>query len=144
MLFLMTTARGCVWEMLGNDSLVITYCDDAGTTEQWNAYIRMMHGLNKRGARYLIYCAAVPARDVLSQLAIAARGQPWQVALVSPSTAVRFAASTFSLVVRSFRFFTPDSLREALQHLQCDEAEQDLVRRSLSRLRGVEISVPPK
>jgi hypothetical protein len=140
----MMTARGCVWEGLARDSLIVTYCDDSASSQQWSAYLRMMHGLKGRSIRHLIYCASAPPAEVLGQLANVARGQPWQVALMSPSTAVRFAASTFSMIVRGFRFFTPDRLREALLHLQCDEPEQEQARRALARCRGVELSLPPK
>jgi hypothetical protein len=144
MLTVMTKARGCVWEVLSNDSLIVTYCDHAATTEQWSAYIRMMHGLRGRGARHLIYCSVAPPADVLGRIANAARGQPWQVALISPSTAVRFAASTFSMIVRGFRFFSPDRVRDAIQHLQCDEADEEQARRALARCRGIDVSIPPK
>ena len=136
--------RGCVWEVIAKDTLIVTYCDDAASPEQWSAYLRMMHAMKGRGVRYLIYCAAAPSREILTQLASIARGQPWQVSLTSPSTAVRFAASTFAMIVRGFRFFTPDRMREALQHLQCDEAEQHEARRALARCRGMEASIPPK
>lgn len=136
--------RGCVWELLSNESLIVTYCDDASTSEQWSVYLRMMHGMKGRAVRYLVYAAASPPAEVLSQIAGAARGQPWHVSLISPSTAVRFAASTFSMIVRGFRFFAPDRMREALLHLQCSDAEQAEARRALARCRGLEVSVPPK
>jgi hypothetical protein len=138
------TARGCVWEVLPNDSLIVTYCDDTASSEQWSAYLRMMHGCKGRAVRFLIYCAASPPSEILKQLANIARGQPWQVALLSPSTAVRFAASTFALIVRGFKFFTPDRVREALQHLNCNDAEQEQARRALARCRGTELSLPPR
>jgi len=138
------TARGCVWEVLSHESLIVTYCDDASTSEQWRGYLRMMHGMKGRAARYLVYAVTAPPAEVLTQIAGAARGQPWQVSLLSPSTAVRFAASTFSMIVRGFRFFPPDRIREALLHLQCGEAEQEEALRALARCRGLELSVPPK
>jgi hypothetical protein len=138
------TARGCVWEVLSNESLIVTYCDDAATSAQWSGYLRMMHGVKGRATRYLVYAAAAPPAEVLTQIAGAARGQPWQVSLLSPSTAVRFAASTFSMIVRGFKFFVPERMRDALQHLQCSDAEQEEARRALARCRGLELSVPPK
>lgn len=139
----MTPARGCVWEVLAS-SLIVTYCDDTANPEQWSGYLRMMQGQKGLGARYLIYCAAAPPSDVLGKLANTARGEPWTVALISPSTAVRFAASTFSMIIRGFRFFAPDRVREAMQHLRCTEAEQEQARRALARCRGMELSLPPR
>ena len=133
------TGRGCVWEVLSGDSLIVTYYESGATAEQWSAYGRMMQTVRGRAARYLIYCASVPPPDVLAQLASAARGQPWQVALISPSTAVRFAASTFAMIVRGFRFFPPEDLERALEHLQCDKAEQQRARSALLRCQGIEL-----
>lgn len=137
------SARGCVWEVLSRESLIVTYCDDTASPAQWSAYLRMMHGLKGRGVRHLIYCVAAPAPEILTQIASVARGQPWQVSLISPSTAVRFAGSTFSMIVRGFRFFTPDRIHDALQHLQCNAAEQEVAQRALARCRGVETSIAP-
>lgn len=140
----MTTLVGCVWDFLRDHSLLITYCDDASTSEQWIEYVKALRILKGRDAKLLIYAAAVPPREVLADIASVARGEHWTVSLISPSVAVRFAASTFSLVVRGFRFFTPDSLSAALGHLGCDDA---LTRRALGMLatmRGREGSLSPQ
>lgn len=123
--------------------MIVTYCDDTSKPEQWRIYLRMLQTMQGRTTRHLIYCVAAPPPDVLSQIAGVARGQPWRVALLSPSTAVRFAASTFSMIARGFRFFTPERMAEALEHLHCTEAEKEAARRSLARCRGVELSTPP-
>lgn len=125
-----------MWEVLG-DSLIVTYSGEGSTPEQWNAYIRMMREARDRGAtRYLIYADFVPPAHALADIASIARGQPWQVALISPSTAVRFAASTFAFVTKGFRFFTPDRVADAVAHLGGDEKEQRRAVKVLTRLRG--------
>jgi hypothetical protein len=142
-MLMVMAARGCVWESLSGGSLIVTYYDDNVTPEQWSAYMRLMQALKGRESRHLIYVVAAPPREFLSQITTVARGQPWQVALLSSSTAVRFAASTFSLIVRGFRFFPPDRIGDALKHLQCTVTEQDEARKALIRCRGMELSVPP-
>lgn len=124
--------------------MIVTYCDDTAAPERWDAYLRVLQDRRGQSTRHLIYCAAAPPSDVLGRIANAARGQPWTVSLISPSTAVRFAASTFSMIIRGFRFFAPDRLRDALLHLHCDDAEQEQARRALARCRGVELSLPPR
>lgn len=141
----METRRGCVWEVLGNGSLVVTYCDDLVEPAQWDAYLMMIQERRGRSSvRFLIYSLVTPPREVLSRLAGAVRGQPWQVALLSPSTAVRFAASTFSLIVKGFRFFPPERLDDALAHVCCEGAELEQARAALARMRGDPGSVRPQ
>jgi hypothetical protein len=136
MMTAMATSNGCVWEVLG-DSLVVTYSGDGATPEQWVAYMKMMRRLKDHGStRFLIWADVSPPTHVLADIASVARGQPWQVALISPSTAVRFAASTFAFVTKGFRFFPPDRVHDALAHLGGDEREQKRAFAVLERLRG--------
>jgi hypothetical protein len=129
--------RGCVWEIFRDQSLIVTYCDDASTRDQWREYTAMMRSFQGNSAtRHLVYADAPPPAYALMDLANAARGQPWVVALLSPSTAVRFAASTFSLVVKGFRFFVPEQLDAAMFHIGCDIKQQHRAREALRRLRG--------
>jgi hypothetical protein len=132
----MTSPVGCVWEFLRDHSLFITYCDDAATPEQWMAYLEALRGLKGRQSRLLIYAEAVPPREVLADIASIARGEPWNVALISRSLAVRFAASTFALVVKGFRFFTPDAVGPAIEQLGCDDAQTLRAISALARMRG--------
>lgn len=136
----MANPVGCVWEVLG-DSLVVTYCGEGATPEQWLAYMKMIRTAKDRGmTRFLIYADVSPPSSVLADIASVARGQPWQVSLISPSTAVRFAASTFSFVTKGFRFFVPDKVAEALAHLGCDAELQRRGLEVLDRLRGAAAS----
>lgn len=130
---------GCAWELC-EDSLFVTYCDEAATPEKWHAYMKDLRALKGRAVRLLIYAEAVPPREVLTEIAGVARGEPWIVALISPSVAVRFAASTFAFVVKGFRFFPPDSVAAALAHLSADDAQRQRASRVLKRLRRAEPS----
>ena len=137
MMAAMANPVGCVWEMLG-DALVVTYSGEGATPEQWQAYMKMVRAVKERGVvRFLIYADVSPPTHVLADIASVARGQPWIVSLISPSTAVRFAASTFSFVTKGFRFFVPEKVADALAHLGCDVALQRQGLEVLDRLRGV-------
>jgi hypothetical protein len=141
----MPSSVGCVWELLREDALFITYCDDAATPEQWHEYVKFMRGFKGRcSIHFLVYAEAVPPREVLAEIAGVARGEPWTVALISPSLAVRFAASAFALVIKGFRFFSPDSVDAALTHLGCDAARKQRAFQVLARMRGREISLSPR
>jgi len=133
----MANPIGCVWEVLDN-SLVVTYSGEGATAEQWVGYMKMIRRAKESGVtRYLIFADVSPPTHVLADIASVARGAPWQVSLISPSTAVRFAASTFSFVTKGFRFFVPEKVPDALAHLGCDPELQRRGLAVLDRLRGV-------
>jgi hypothetical protein len=140
----MTPLVGCVWEVLDEGSLLVTYCDEAATIEQWRAYVRLMRDFKGRGGvRFLVYAAAVPSREALGDISSMARGEGWTVALISPSVAVRFAAATFAFVVKGFRFFPPDNVAGALAHLGCNDVQVKQALSALARMRGKDISLSP-
>src|SRR3978361_65736 len=79
----MPSSVGCVWELLREDALFITYCDDAATPEQWHEDVKVMRGFKGRfSIHFLVYAEAVPPREVLAEIAGVARGEPWTVALI--------------------------------------------------------------
>lgn len=130
--------RGFVWEVLREERIVVSFSDGPGSDAQWQAYIASLNRLQAEDAktlRILAYAADAPPRAALEGIMNAARGKAWRVALISPSTAVRFAASTFSFVIRTLRFFAPDELATAFEHLRCDEGERRKVGEALARLR---------
>jgi hypothetical protein len=118
--------------------MVVSYSDGPGSDKQWRDYLVTLSGLQSEGSqplRILAYAADAPPRAALDGIMSAARGKAWRVALISPSTAVRFVASTFSFVLRTLRFFAPDELVAAFDHLGCDEVERRKVAEALARLR---------
>jgi hypothetical protein len=86
--------------------------------------------------RFLVYVdGAAPAPAHLQRIAALVRGHTVTAALVSPSLALRFAVSAFTLVTNSIRYFTPEQLPDALTHIRCSEAESRLVQEALQRLQ---------
>jgi len=130
--------RGFVWEVLQEERMLVSYSDGPGSEQQWHDYLVTLNRLQaeqSQALRILAYAADAPPRAALDGIMSAARGKSWRVALISPSTAVRFVASTFSFVIRTLRFFAPDELAAAFSHLGCDETERRKAGEALARLR---------
>ncbi len=130
-------SRGFVWEVLLQELIVVSYSDSADTAEQWRDYLSLLAGFEAtEEVRFLAYSETAPERRTIESIIRVARGKPWRVALLSPSIAVRFAASTFSFAVRGLKFFAPEELAAALQHLGCDAAQSVAIRLALARVSG--------
>lgn len=132
-----TPSRGLVWELLSEEQIFVSYYDQDGTDQQWQGYYAILKSVaSQPSLRIFVYCIHAPPPSALEGIVRVVRGKPWLVSIVSASTAVRFAASTFSLVIRTVRFFNPDALPDACNHLGCTPAEQTKVLATLERLRG--------
>jgi hypothetical protein len=135
---MVTPSRGFVWEVLRDERILVSYSDGPGSEQQWREYIVTLTRLPSeegKPLRILAYAADAPPRAALDGIMSAARGKSWRVALISPSTAVRFVASTFSFVIRTLRFFAPNELGAAFEHLGCSEVERRRASEALARLR---------
>ena len=135
---MVTPPRGFVWEVLREERLLVSYSDGPGSDKQWLDYLATLNRLPSeasRPLRILAYAADAPPRVGLEGIMSAARGKSWRVALISPSTGVRFAASTFSFVIKTLRFFAPNELPAAFDHLGCDQVERQKASEALARLR---------
>lgn len=133
-----TPSRGFVWEVLREERMLVSYSDGPGSDEQWRDYLVTLNRLQSEESqplRILAYAADAPPRAALDGIMSAARGKAWRVALISPSTGVRFVASTFSFVLRTLRFFAPNELTAAFEHLRCNEVERRKAGEALARLR---------
>jgi hypothetical protein len=136
---MVTPPRGFVWEVLREERMLVSYSDSTGSDQQWLEYIGTLSRLPSevsRPLRILAYAAEAPPRTALEGIMSAARGKSWRVAVISPSTGVRFVASTFSFVIKTFRFFAPNELPAAFDHLGCDQGARSKADEVLARLRG--------
>lgn len=133
----MSVGRGLQWEVLNDPLILVTYYDGEGQHTHWDAYLTMVKDIVAKGdPRFLIYTLEPPPRSAIDSLLSVTRGGRWRTALVSPSLAVRFIASTFSLAVRNLRYFQVDALPAALEHLECIPQEKQAVYGALRRLSG--------
>lgn len=132
-------ARGLSWEILEPELLMVSYYDGPGSSDRWDTMARLLRELiSKPQARFLVYQLEQPPLSEVQRLSRAVRGGRWRVAMISPSTAMRFVASSFSLLVKNVRFFAPEALDAALDHLECRPEEKLRVRACLNRQRARE------
>jgi len=128
--------RGLTFEMLRKERILLSYQRGEARQADWDSYIDFMRSLTGiSDLRFLIYHdGPAPAPRDQKRIAEVARGRSWKVALVSPSAALRFVVSAFSLVNRSIRFFTPGELDAALEHIGCTATEKEAVRAAMERI----------
>ena len=116
---------------------MVSYYDGEYGPDRWETVAQLLQELrSQRHTRFLVYQQQQPPLSVLKRLTDAVRGGHWRVAMVSPSAAMRFVASSFSLIVKDVRFFAPEALDAALDHLHCSSAEKRRVGACLERLRA--------
>lgn len=128
--------RGLAWELLQPEQILVSYYGGELETNRWDAYLEILHALEERPqTRCMVYVPREqPPLARIEKLLGVVRGKPWRVSMISGSAAMRFVASSFSLVVRNVRLFAPDALDSALEHLQCNPHEKQRVSECLGRL----------
>jgi len=126
--------RGILWETLRERALFVAYYDGPNPAERWEMFVAELGQHSELNPRSLLYALEQPPLTAVEAMQQVMRGRRWRVALVSPSIAVRFVASTLALTVRDVRFFSPDSLPAALRHLECNGPEEHDVLAALERL----------
>jgi hypothetical protein len=131
------SARGLRWEILDPELLMVSYYDGPGEHDRWAELAAQLRELrSKPHARFLVCQGEQPPLTEVQRLINAVRGGRWRVAMVSPSVSMRFVASSFSLVVKNVRFFAPEQLDAAFDHLACTPAEKLRVNATMERLRS--------
>lgn len=132
----MAVQQGFVFEYLRSARLLVSYQGSTETALEWERYLAFLGTVSRDAMRFMVYVdGAAPSPAHLQRLAGLVRGHQVTAALVSPSLALRFAVSAFTLVTRSIRYFTPEQLLDALAHIRCSEAESRLVQEALQRLQ---------
>ena len=141
--------RGILWELVPERALFVAYYDGPspnapspnapGPNGDWEAYVAALaEHQHKENPRLLVYALEQPPLAAIESMLNVLRGRRWRVAIVSPSIAVRFMASTFALSVRDVKFFPPGELAAALKHLDCSPLEEPGVLKVLEGLRAHE------
>lgn len=115
---------------------MVSYYDGEGAQDRWEDVAQLLRDFKSTpSARFLVYQLQQPPLAAIELLVRAVQGCRWRVVMVSPSAAMRFVASSFSLVVKDVRFFAPEALEDALDHLGCTPAEKRRATACLERLR---------
>jgi hypothetical protein len=105
---------------------------------EWDAYIGQVQSVAHMHAKLKIFVFSErgrPSKDQQARLTEAASGHLSHVAVVSPAFAMRFVVSALSLFKPNLRFFTPEQLSEAFQHLGFDPAARLIVEQTIERMR---------
>lgn len=127
-----------VFEWLSAERMMVMYhgvheADDV----EWDACLDALRTLQSGPVRILVSTqGGRPTRDQQQRL-IEIEKSDWKVAVVSPSTAVRFVVSVFALELPSIRLFAPEHLDEACAYLGCTLDEVAVVRGALERAKLV-------
>ena len=137
----MSPAEGLVYEFFPAELLCVSYTGQEPDAGDWDGYFALLSARTADRMRFVVYVdGPAPSRAIQARISDAARDRPWRVVLLSSSMALRFVVSVFSFVNRTIRFFPPEELRAALDHLECSAREVLLVERALARFRGASLT----
>lgn len=127
-----------VFRWLEREKLIVVYQGgQAASPTEWQAYLEQLRSIANIEHRALVYSEHHVSRKEQEELKQATRGSAKpRVALISPSTAVRFVASMFTLLNRNLRFFAPSHFDEALLYLACTDREAEAVAAVYKELRA--------
>lgn len=105
---------------------------------EWDDYIAFVRSFHDQsGVRSFVYSeGGRPTREQQQRLT-EALNPSCPIAVVSPSTAVRFVVSVIALEVRAIQLFQNDQIDEAFAHLACTPDEIAAIRSTLERLKLV-------
>lgn len=125
------------FQWLEREKLAVIYQGSQhASQDDWQAYMAFLRGIADVEHRALVYSGCHASRSEQEDLKRATSGRATpRVALISPSTAVRFIATMFTLLNRNLRFFAPADFGAALAHLGCTADETSLVTRTYQDLR---------
>jgi hypothetical protein len=126
-----------VFQWLEREKLAVVYQgSQRASQDEWQAYMAFLRGIANIEHRALVHSGCHASRSEQEELRQATSGSTTpHVALISPSTAVRFIASMFTLLNRNLRYFAPSEFGAALGHLGCTPEETLLVTRAYEGLR---------
>jgi hypothetical protein len=126
-----------VFEWLSAERVMVMYAGPHGADDtEWDAYLQLRRNLEGTApGRILVYSeGGRPTREQQQRLVDVEHDQ-WPIAVVSPSAAVRFVVSVFSLEIPSIRLFTPEQLDEACAYLGCNGTDTAAVHAALERAK---------
>jgi hypothetical protein len=125
-----------VYEWLEHErALVVCQNAEVPAPAEWSGYLEQLRRVAHIKHRAIVYTEIHLTRPQQVEVEEATRSQtPPRVAVISPSTAVRFVASMFTLLNRDIRFFAPTQYAAAITHLGLTTQESEAVRRCYDRL----------
>jgi hypothetical protein len=128
-------ARNLRFELVPRGIFVLYQGLGTPSAGEWDRFVAQVRDYDA-DMRCLVYTEGWhPSRAQGSAIRAATRGKHPVVAIVSPASSVPFVVSVFTLVNRSMRFFDPQQLDAALDHIRLSPEERQAVLASLERLR---------
>jgi hypothetical protein len=119
------------------DLMVLVQLEKSPTDAEWDAYLQAIAEPLRRN---LLRCVVItegasPTREQQGRMNALMKGQLVLVAVVSPSTGVRFVVSVLALVNRAIKSYSPRDYEAAFSHLGLAVAERVSVAESIDRVR---------
>jgi hypothetical protein len=129
---------GMVFEALPAQRMVVVWAGKGELSpDEWDRCLASIRSLGDlKGLRLWVWSeGARPSRAQQAELIELTRDADVRAALVSPSVAMRFVVSVFTLVYRDIRLFAPAQLEEAIVQL-CESGEEaEVVRAAVERVK---------
>ena len=133
------TCRTLALEFLAKQSCIVMYQGSQTPSDAaWDMHLEQFRSLAGRLEEIKILVITEGGRPTKAQQARLAQvvgGHASATAVVSAMLAVRFVVSALALVKPNLRYFTPDEMGGAFQHLGIEEEERTLVLQTIERLR---------
>jgi hypothetical protein len=133
-----TTAVNLSFEWLAEERLIVLYQGpNEALDSEWDPYLEHLKTLVGTQARIFVYTeGGRPTRDQQQRL-LDVEKNTWPVAVVSPSTAVRFVVTVFALELPRIQLFAPEQMEEAVAFLGCAPGAIGSVRAAIDRCKLV-------
>lgn len=126
-----------IFEWLPDERVVVVYQGKHEPEDtEWDAYIDLVRSLQGSGTFRVLACSeGGRATREQQQRLMTVDMTGWLVAVVSPSTAVRFVVSRFALEIPAIKVFSPDQVNEACTYLGCNSGATAAILAARERLR---------
>jgi hypothetical protein len=126
--------------------MVVVQLEKTPTDAEWDAYLAALMGVSRGGSLprcIVITGGAYPDHGQRERLIALTKGKPSRVAVISPATTVRFAASVLALINRNVKSYSPKEHDAAFSHVGLARADRAIVEACIERLRRELTSTPP-
>lgn len=116
--------------------MVLYQGENDASDAEWEPYLEILKRLvGTKNVRIFAYTdGGRPTREQQQRL-LEIDLDRWPIAVVSPSTAVRFIVSVFALETPAIRLFPPEQLSEACAYLNCTAEELTTIHAGLDRAK---------
>jgi hypothetical protein len=128
-----------MFEWLPEERVVVLYQGPHEALDsEWDSYIELLGTLRGTGpGRILLYTeGGRPTREQQQRL-MDVPPLGWPIAVVSPSTAVRFVVSVFALELPAIQLFAPEQMEEAIAFVGCAPHVTPAIRAAIDRCKLV-------